>query len=296
MGYPMARNLRVKASADDMLVIFDVNKDATTQFVDELGLTSKNVVVAGKLEEVVDRSDTIITMLPEPQHVKSVFSSFLNVSSSPAGKEQKLFIDCSTIDISTSLSVGKSVCESALNGQFVDAPVSGGTVGAAAGTLTFMVGSESALLPRITSLLSRMGSRVIHCGPPGAGLAGKLSNNYLLSITNIATAEAMNLGIKLGLGSKVLKDLINVSSGRCWSSEVNNPVDTAQRGFKGGFGVSLMKKDLKLAIQAAEETGAKLAMGEKAKEVYEAVEGVEECKGRDFSVVYRWLGGEEGKK
>ncbi|KAG0637963.1 NAD binding domain of 6-phosphogluconate dehydrogenase-domain-containing protein [Tuber brumale] len=295
MGYPMARNLRVKASADDMLVIFDVNKDATKRFVDELGATYKKVVVAGKLEEVVDRSDTIITMLPEPQHVKAVFNSFLNVSSSPAGMERKLFIDCSTIDIPTSLSVGKFVCESALNGQFVDAPVSGGTVGAAAGTLTFMVGSGLVLLPRITPLLSHMGSRVIHCGPPGAGLAGKLSNNYLLAIGNIATAEAMNLGIKLGLDSKVLKDLINVSSGRCWSSEINNPVDTIQREFRGGFGVSLMKKDLKLAIQAAEETGAKLVMGERAREVYEAVERIEECKGRDFSVVYRWLGGEEGK-
>ncbi|PUU74980.1 NAD binding domain of 6-phosphogluconate dehydrogenase-domain-containing protein [Tuber borchii] len=291
----MARNLRVKAPADDTLVIFDVNKDATKRFVDELGVTSKNVV-ASKLDEVVDRSDTIITMLPGPQHVKSVFNSFLNASSSPAGREEKLFIDCSTIDISTSLSVRKTVCESSLNGQFVDAPVSGGTVGAAAGTLTFMVGSEPALLPRITPLLSLMGSRVIHCGPPGAGLAGKLTNNYLLSISNIATAEAMNLGIKLGLDGKVLKDLINVSSGRCWSSEINNPVDTAQREFKGGFGVSLMKKDLKLAIQAAEEIGAKLAMGERAREVYEAVEGVEECKGRDFSVVYRWLGGDEGKK
>jgi len=235
-------------------------------------------------------------MLPGPQHVKSVFNSFLNASSSPTGRKEKLFIDCSTIDISTSLSVRKTVCESSLNGQFVDAPVSGGTVGAAAGTLTFMVGSEPALLPRITPLLSLMGGRVIHCGPPGAGLAGKLANNYLLSISNIATAEAMNLGIKLGLDGKVLKDLINVSSGRCWSSEINNPVDTAQREFKGGFGVSLMKKDLKLAIQAAEEIGAKLAMGERAREVYDAVEGVEECKGRDFSVVYRWLGGDEGKK
>jgi len=291
----MARNLRVKTPADDTLVIFDVNKDATKRFVDELGVTSKNVV-ASKLDEVVDRSDTIITRLPGPQHVKSVFNSFLNASSSPTGRKEKLFIDCSTIDISTSLSVRKTVCESSLNGQFVDAPVSGGTVGAAAGTLTFMVGSEPALLPRITPLLSLMGGRVIHCGPPGAGLAGKLANNYLLSISNIATAEAMNLGIKLGLDGKVLKDLINVSSGRCWSSEINNPVDTAQREFKGGFGVSLMKKDLKLAIQAAEEIGAKLAMGERAREVYDAVEGVEECKGRDFSVVYRWLGGDEGKK
>lgn len=238
-------------------------------------------------------------MLPGPQHVKSVFDSFLQVPPGPAGEKQKLFIDCSTIDISTSVSVGRSVRQSSLNAEFVDAPVSGGTVGAAAGTLTFMVGSNpsnSPILDRVTPLLSLMGSRVVHCGPPGAGLAGKLSNNYLLSISNIATAEAMNLGIRLGLDRKVLKDLINVSSGRCWSSEVNNPVETVEKGFKGGFAVSLMKKDLKLAIQAAEETGAKLVMAEKALEVYDTVEGEEACKGRDFSVVYRWLGGNEAKK
>lgn len=157
-----------------------------------------------------------------------------------------------------------------------------------------MLGADAAALPGVVPALSHMGSRVLHCGPPGSGLAGKLANNYLLAISNIATAEAMNLGIKLGLEKKVLKDLINVSSGRCWSSEVNNPVDTAARGFEGGFGIALMKKDLKLAIGAAEEVGARLEMGERAREVYEAAEKDDQCKGKDFSVVYRWLGGDEG--
>lgn len=233
-------------------------------------------------------------MLPEPQHVKSVFNSILSTVSEGNSGKSKLFIDCSTIDIATSLEVGKSVRESpSLNAEFVDAPVSGGVVGAQAGTLTFMVGSHVSMVSSVAPVLSFMGSRVLHCGPPGSGLAGKLSNNYLLAISNIATAEAMNLGVKLGLDRKALKDLINVSSGRCWSSEINNPVDTAIRGFEGGFGISLMKKDLTLAIKAAKEVGARLEMGDKAKEVYESTERDVSCKGKDFSVVYRWLGGNE---
>ena len=142
-----------------------------------------------------------------------------------------------------------------------------------------------------------MGARVIHLGPHGAGLAGKLANNYLLAISNIATAEAMNMGVKLGLDPVVLGQLLNSSSGRCWSSEINNPVPgvskkaPAERGYEGGFGTPLMRKDLRLAVDAAGSVGAKLVLGERAGEVYDAVVAAEGQK--DFSVVYRWLGGGE---
>ncbi len=177
--------------------------------------------------------------------------------------------------------------------------MSGGVVGAKAGTLTFMLGAPSSLLPTIEPILKIMGRRVLHCGEQGAGLSGKLANNYLLAINNIATAEAMNLGIKWGLDPKVLGNLINVSTGKCWPSEVNNPVKgvvdgaPAERDYSGGFGISLMKKDLKLAIAAAKEAGAKLELGDKAQEVYTQAEQDERCKGRDFSVIYRYLGGNE---
>jgi len=144
-----------------------------------------------------------------------------------------------------------------------------------------------------------MGKRVLHCGPQGAGLSAKLANNYLLAIENIATAEAMNLGVKWGLDPKILANVINVSTGRCWPSEVNNPVPgvveaaPAGRDYQGGFGIGLMRKDLRLAMLAAGEADAQLTLGEKAAEVYEKAEGEERCKGRDFSVVYRWLGGKE---
>jgi len=177
--------------------------------------------------------------------------------------------------------------------------MSGGVVGAKAGTLTFMLGAPSDLVPTLEPILLRMGKRVLHCGPQGAGLSGKLANNYLLAINNIATAEAMNLGIKWGLDPKVLGNLLNVSTGKCWPSEVNNPVPgvvpgaPAERDYAGGFGISLMKKDLGLAIQAAQEAGATLTLADNAKAVYSDAEAREDCKGRDFSVVYRYLGGKE---
>lgn len=177
--------------------------------------------------------------------------------------------------------------------------MSGGVVGAKAGTLTFMLGAPKSYVSRIEPILLMMGKRVLYCGEQGAGLSGKLANNYLLAINNIATAEAMNLGIRWGLDPKVLANLINVSTGKCWPSEINNPVkgviegSPAERGYIGGFGIGLMKKDLTLAIIAAQEAGAKLELGDRALEVYESAEQDERFKGKDFSVVYKYIGGTE---
>jgi 3-hydroxyisobutyrate dehydrogenase len=244
--------------------------------------------------------DTVITCLPEPSHVKSAYASMIT-SDLPQRLKPRIYIDCSTIDPSSSRAVARSVSAALPDNQgaFVDAPMSGGVVGAAAGTLTFMLGAADELVPRVEQVLLRMGKRVLHCGPQGAGLSAKLANNYLLAISNIATAEAMNLGVKWGLDPKVLAGVINASTGRCWPSEVNNPVKgvvekaPASRDYAGGFGISLMRKDLTLAMMAAEEAGARLELAKAAREVYEGAEKAERCKGRDFSVVYRYLGGEE---
>ena len=207
----------------------------------------------------------------------------------------RLYIDCSTIDPKTSSIVAASIRDLHPNDTFVDAPMSGGVVGARAGTLTFMLGAPHNAMNRITAVLSLMGKRIFRLGNPGAGLTGKLANNYLLAISNIATCEAMNLGTTLGLDAQALAELINTSSGRCWSSEVNNPVPgvskgaPAERDYEGGFGVSLMKKDLRLAMAAAEEANVRIALGEHAQNVYHQVEKAEGS--RDFAVVYRWLGG-----
>ncbi|TGZ82356.1 hypothetical protein EX30DRAFT_354541 [Ascodesmis nigricans] len=285
MGYPMARNLRSKLPAEDSFTVYDVNAAATEEFRNEL--KGFEVEVAKDVKAVVEKSDTIITMLPEPVHVSSLFKSL--VASPPSSNgTKKLFIDSSTIDVETSLSTNTLVSSCAeLNATFVDAPVSGGVVGASAGTLAFLLGSPQERVEEVSKILSLMGSRILHCGPPGAGLAAKLANNYLLAISNIGVAEAMNLGIKLGLDRQVLKNVINVSSGRCWSSEVNNPVDNEIKGFEGGFGVALMKKDLVLARAAAKQAGVKLELDEKAEQVYQDALGKEGNK--DFSVVYKVL-------
>lgn len=174
--------------------------------------------------------------------------------------------------------------------------MSGGVVGAQAATLTFMFGApseNSQLAERVKSILGFMGNRVLHMGEQGMGLSGKLANNYLLAISNIATAEAMNLGVRWGLDPVRLGELINGSSGRCWSSQINNPVAgvspgaPAQRSFEGGFAVGLMRKDLRLAVEAARKVDARLELAGRASEVYDAVDAQERDK--DFSVVYKWL-------
>jgi 3-hydroxyisobutyrate dehydrogenase-like beta-hydroxyacid dehydrogenase len=172
--------------------------------------------------------------------------------------------------------------------------MSGGVVGARAGSLTFMMGCEMGMVAEVEKILQLMGKKVWHLGAQGAGLSGKLANNYALAINNIGAAEAMNLGLKWGLDPKNLGNLINSSTGRSWPSEINNPVPgvveaaPASRNYEGGFSISLMKKDLKLAIRAAQEAGARLELATKADEVYEKVES--DYEGKDFSVVYQWLG------
>ncbi|PPJ56658.1 hypothetical protein CBER1_01763 [Cercospora berteroae] len=298
MGYPMAKNLRTKIKKDDTLFIHDVNEQVTKQFVDEFGSTGP-VTAAKDVREVAENATTIITVLPEPHHVQNVFRNMLRpptlLTESPNNQE-RLFIDCSTIDVRSSAEVSNATTSSG-QGKFIDAPMSGGVVGASAGALTFMMGAPSALVSRATSILSMMGKRVVHLGPQTSGLKGKLANNYLLALNNIATAEAMNMGVVWGLEPKALADMINTATGKCWPSEVNNPhpgvIETApaSRGYEGGFGTALMLKDLKLAMQAAAEYDILPRLGTQAKDIYQAVEGIPELKGKDFSVVYKYIGG-----
>ncbi|ORY65144.1 putative 3-hydroxyisobutyrate dehydrogenase G6G8.5 [Pseudomassariella vexata] len=298
MGYQMAKNLQSKLTPSDSIRIFDINKDAARRLAEDMRTSQAGGAAVELVQsnfEAAKDSDAVITCLPEPSHVNSVFSEIL---SPELPRRERIYIDCSTIDPSTSREIARQV-SSASQGSFVDAPMSGGVVGATAGTLTFMLGAPDALVLKIEPVLLRMGKKVLHCGVQGTGLSAKLANNYLLAINNIATAEAMNLGMRWGLDPKTLANIINMSTGRCWPCEVNNPVkgvvDTApaNRDFAGGFGISLMQKDLKLAIIAADEADAKLELGSRAQEVYEEAAHAENCKGRDFSVIYRFIGGKE---
>ncbi|RAH73286.1 NAD(P)-dependent oxidoreductase [Aspergillus aculeatinus CBS 121060] len=307
MGYNMAKNIQSKIPATDTLMIRDVNQDTTVRFVEEARQAAKraaaagtgtgmaNVVVAESARDMAEQATVVITSLPEPQHVKDVFYSILRHGELPPLEQERLFIDTSTIDPSSSKEIANAIHTTG-QGRFVDAPVSGGVVGARNGTLSFMFGATSQtgqFIDRVRSVLSLMGKNAWHMGAPGAGVSGKLVNNYILAINNIATAEAMNLGLRWGLDPKTLADMVSTSTGRCWPMEVNNPVPgvvetaPASRDYAGGFGVSLMKKDLRLAITAAEESGSPLPLADVARTVYNAVE--EEHRGKDFSVVYKWL-------
>ncbi|KAK1061380.1 hypothetical protein LTR12_002014 [Friedmanniomyces endolithicus] len=297
MGYPMAKNLRSKIPSSDTMFIHDVNPKVTEEFAKEVG----NVTIAQSVREVAENGQTVFTVLPEPHHVQNVFQQMLKpptLRTSAPTTSERLFIDCSTIDPKSSAGVAAATRSSG-QGRFIDAPMSGGVVGARAGTLTFMMGSPPDLVERATAVLGLMGKRVVHLGPQTSGLKGKLANNYLLALNNIATAEAMNMGVRWGLDAKTLAEMINTATGKCWPSEVNNPVPgvcesaPAGRDYKGGFGTRLMLKDLKLALQAADEAGIVPQLGGHAREIYAAVAADEKCADRDFSVVYRYIGGKE---
>ncbi|KAH9438936.1 hypothetical protein MCOR02_002527 [Pyricularia oryzae] len=305
MGYQMAKNLQSKLSTSDTVRLYDINRDVMQRLAGEMKTSSKADTTGGAAVELAESgeaasagADTVITVLPEPIHVKTVYKAIIASQSQDGNQKPCLFIDCSTIDPSSSREVANTVA--AAGSTFADAPMSGGVVGATAGTLTFMLGCEKPeLVGRIEPVLLKMGRRVLNCGAQGTGLSAKLANNYLLAISNVATAEAMNLGIRWGLDPKVLAGVINASTGKCWPSETNNPVPgvvdgaPAGRDYAGGFGIALMRKDLGLAITAAQEAGAKLELADRAKEVYDAADKEERCKGRDFSVVYRHIGGKE---
>lgn len=209
--------------------------------------------------------------------------------------KERVFIDTSTIDPASSKEVANAV-QTTSQGRFVDAPVSGGVVGARAGTLSFMFGASSQtgeLVERVKTILLLMGKKAWHMGPAGTGVSAKLANNYILAINNIATAEAMNLGMRWGLEPKALAEMVSTSTGRCWPMDVNNPVPgvvegaPASRDYEGGFGVSLMNKDLRLALTAAQESATPLVLADVARIVYNMVE--RDHQGKDFSVVYKWL-------
>lgn len=296
MGYPMARNLRANIPASDTLIVHDVNEQAMRQFADEAKTTGAGAVETTDSPRILaEKSVNIITSLPRPVHVRHVFHSILKPGPLPQLEQERLFIDTSTIDPVTSKEVANAV-QAPNQGRFVDAPMSGGVVAAQAGTLSFMFGASSktgALIERVKSVLGLMGKNIWHLGEQGTGVSGKLANNYILAINNIAVAEAMNLGIRWGLDPKVLASMINSSTGRCWPSEVNNPVPgvvekaPASRDYEGGFGLNLMRKDLKLAIDAAQEAGVPLQLASTARGVYDAVKDLYPDK--DFSVVYKYL-------
>ncbi|HSC19240.1 MAG TPA: 3-hydroxyisobutyrate dehydrogenase [Rhizomicrobium sp.] len=260
MGGPMARNL-VKAGHDVM--VFDLSAAAVEAVVNAGGrrATSAN--------EAARDAETIVTMLPAGQHVRSIYLDEGLLASAHKGA---LLIDSSTIDIDSARAVHAAAQKAGFD--FLDAPVSGGVGGAEAGTLTFMCGGTDKAFERAKPILDQMGKRVVLAGGAGAGQAAKICNNMLLAISMIGTCEAFVLGEKLGLDPQKLFEIASTSSGQCWSlttyCPVPGPVPTApsNRGYAGGFASALMLKDLKLAQAAAQSAGAPTPLGAEAAQLY----------------------------
>jgi 3-hydroxyisobutyrate/3-hydroxypropionate dehydrogenase len=246
-------------------------------------------------ETLILWQDVIITMLPVGKHVREVFCDVKDglLAITPTDKE-RLFIECSTIDVQTSLEVGKVVMASGL-GRFADCPVSGGPTGAKAATLTFMCGGDDALLEEIKPIVMTMGTTFFNCGGPGAGLATKQINNYLSGICMLGTAEAMNLGIRVGLDPKTLAGVINASTGRSYNSIDQNPVkgispnSSANRDFEGGFDIALCVGVLRMAIDLGKQTNSNLPLSDGLLGTYEAANEDPRCKGKDCRSVYKYV-------
>jgi len=277
MGAPMARNL---VKAGHALVVFDIvkaNVDA---------LTAAGASAAKSPRECAAQGELVITMLPSSPHVKAVY---LGGDGVLAGVAHGItVIDCSTIDPHTAREVAAQSLER--GNPMADAPVSGGTGGAEAGTLTFMVGGTQQVFEHIAPILKAMGKNIVHCGACGTGQVAKICNNLLLGITMIGVAEAMNLGAALGIDTKVLAGIINTSSGRCWSSDTYNPYPgvmenvPAARGYTGGFGADLMLKDLGLAADAARQAKQSVVLGAAAQQLYQMFSAMG-FGGKDFSAI-----------
>lgn len=262
MGAPMARNL---LKAGHAVSVCDLSAEAVAALVTE------GAHPCATPAEAAREAQLVLTMLPAPAHVDQVLTGPDGVLS--AISPGVPIVDCSTIDPASARRLAQQAL--AQGNELADAPVSGGTGGAAAGTLTFMVGASEALFARIQPVLQHMGKRIVHCGEVGNGQVAKVCNNLLLGVSMIGVSEAMALGVSQGMDPKVLADIINASSGRCWSSDTYNPFPgvmegvPASRGYQGGFGVDLMLKDLGLAAEAARQSRQPLPMGALAQQMYQ---------------------------
>lgn len=259
MGGPMAANL-VKNGHN--VIGFDLSSSALEALVSAGGRISDSALAASK------DADVVISMLPSGKHVAELYSEeFISQL-----KPDTLLIDSSTIDAVTARSVAQLAASKGC--KMIDAPVSGGTAGAQAGTLTFIVGGKTKDYEKARPLLKCMGQNIFHAGDSGAGQVAKICNNMLLAVHMIGTSEAINLGVRHGLDPKILSEIMQKSSGRNWSLEVYNPYPgvmenaPASREYSGGFAVDLMTKDLGLAAEAGLETRTSTPLGNAALNLY----------------------------
>jgi len=270
MGVPMAANL---VKAGHQVTGFDLAAPMPD-----------GVAKAATAAQAALGADVVITMLPNGAILRAVAAEVI-----PAMAPGAVLCDCSTVDVDSARAVAEQAAAAGLGA--LDAPVSGGVGGAAAGTLTFMAGGSDAAFAKVKPLFDVMGQKAVHCGAAGAGQAAKVCNNMILGVTMIATCEAFALADKLGLDRQKMFDVVSTSSGYSWTMNAYcpapgiGPKSPADNGYKPGFAAELMLKDLRLSQEAAQSADADTPMGQLAAALYERFVEAEDGRGMDFSAM-----------
>jgi 3-hydroxyisobutyrate dehydrogenase len=287
MGAPMAANL---VKAGHQVTGYDL-VPAPVEALAAMGGRK-----AASAAEAIAAADIVISMLPAGPQVREVYLG--NAGVLGRARKDALLIDCSTIDVDTARAVAAAAGEAGFD--MVDAPVSGGTAGAAAATLTFMVGGSAEAFARARPILEAMGRTIVHTGRAGNGQAVKICNNMMLAISMIGVCEGFTLAQRLGLAPQILFDVVSKSTGQSWAltgyCPVPGPVPSspANREYAPGFTAAMMLKDLRLAQQAAGAAAAPTPLGAAAAALYQLFvdQGV---GGLDFSAIYRFIAKPDGK-
>ena len=284
MGNPMAENLM---KAGNKVKVFDVSKIMIEK------AKEKNLEVVGNLDELITNEvTTVITMLPEGKHSKEVYlgeNGIINKVSNNC-----LLIDCSTIDIQSSIEIGKKATQKGI--KMIDAPVSGGVMGAQKATLNIMVGGTKEAFELALPLLKIMGKNIFHAGDLGSGNGAKICNNMALGIAMIAASESLMLAKRLNIDIKKVHEIMKNASGNSWPISVYPPLPglidgtPSNNNYRPGFSVGMMNKDLKLAYECAKSVDANTPLGKMALEIYDQF-----CKegndNKDFSAISKVIGG-----
>jgi 3-hydroxyisobutyrate dehydrogenase len=278
MGFPMAMNL---LKAGHSVSGFDSDSSVQNKFQENGGQKHQT------LQTALENSDVLITMLPNGKIVKSVFDQSYNHL-----KKGAALINTSTISPIEQQEIGKEA--KAKGFTCADAPVSGGVMGAQNATLSFMIGCDKEHFDKIKSILQPCGKNFFKCGEIGSGQVAKVCNNLCLAITMVGLSESLALGKKLGIDSKILSDIMSVSSARCWSVDTCNPVPgvmenvPASRDYERGFSNDLITKDVLIASDCAKRVGLDLEVTEKVIEHYKALKDLNKGN-KDFSIVYQYI-------
>lgn len=312
MGQHMARHIYEKLEPVDKLYVYDTvgaasdsflrkNKTALPDHANQLFKVDK---LTDLVSEVGQPLDYVVTMVPEGRHVLGVVSALVEAYKQVTPSKDfhpTVFLDSSTIDIQTSREIHEYVKQQVPQFDFIDTPVSGGVAGARKGTLLFMLSRASMddISPKLLTLLNKMGANIFPCGAShGTGLAAKLSNNYLLAVTNLAVADSFQLAKSFGLDLKAYAKLVSVSTGKCWAAVENCPIPgayplekqlPADIGYEGGFTTKLTRKDLVLATSCAEKNKRPLFLGDVGRFWYNKACENEKLASRDLGVFYEWL-------